>query len=112
MLALLVNQANNGVADTGILGAGPGGNPISHLLWLAKEEKRGHTAETTTIPAPFPKPTFPIFKMLSRLTRIQNTDLDMPTLKQATTLTIRAYYLMLTRKSAIPLETCPVYPHL
>eukprot|EP00983_Pelagomonas_calceolata_P112350 1159873-Pelagomonas_calceolata.AAC.9 len=41
-----------------------------------------------------------------------NTDSDMPTSKQATIPTIRAYYLMLRRKLAMPLETCPVYPHL
>eukprot|EP00983_Pelagomonas_calceolata_P041135 1137934-Pelagomonas_calceolata.AAC.1 len=46
--------------------------------------------------------------MLSSLICIQNTDLDMP--KQATTPTIRAYYLMLRRRSAMPKETCPVYP--
>eukprot|EP00983_Pelagomonas_calceolata_P088310 1157178-Pelagomonas_calceolata.AAC.6 len=38
-------------------------------------------------------PTFPIFRMLSSLTCIQNTDLDMPTQKQASTSI--AYYLML-----------------
>eukprot|EP00983_Pelagomonas_calceolata_P081272 1155505-Pelagomonas_calceolata.AAC.1 len=34
------NQANNSVAGTGIPGAGPSGNPFSHLFCLAKEEKK------------------------------------------------------------------------
>eukprot|EP00983_Pelagomonas_calceolata_P010621 343891-Pelagomonas_calceolata.AAC.1 len=33
------NQANGSVADTGIPGTGPGGNPFSHSFWLDKEEK-------------------------------------------------------------------------
>eukprot|EP00983_Pelagomonas_calceolata_P050027 1141771-Pelagomonas_calceolata.AAC.1 len=47
-----------------------------------------------------------LFSLIDMLTRIQNTDLDTPTPKQATTLTIRAYYLMLRRKSAMPFKTC------
>eukprot|EP00983_Pelagomonas_calceolata_P050724 1142098-Pelagomonas_calceolata.AAC.5 len=54
------NQANNSVTDTGIPGAGPGGNPLSHLFWLAKEEKREHTAGKSTAPALNPKTTYPI----------------------------------------------------
>eukprot|EP00983_Pelagomonas_calceolata_P080210 1155049-Pelagomonas_calceolata.AAC.1 len=52
------NQANNCVADTGIPGAGPNGNPFSHLLWLAKEDKREHTAGTSTASAPNPNITY------------------------------------------------------
>eukprot|EP00983_Pelagomonas_calceolata_P119986 1160657-Pelagomonas_calceolata.AAC.6 len=52
------NQANNSVADTGIPGAGPGGYPFSHLFWIAKEEKREHTASKSTAPAPHPKITY------------------------------------------------------
>eukprot|EP00983_Pelagomonas_calceolata_P079046 1154513-Pelagomonas_calceolata.AAC.1 len=52
------NQANNRVADTGIPGAGPGGNLFPHLFWLAQEEKREHTAGTPTAPAPNPKDTY------------------------------------------------------
>eukprot|EP00983_Pelagomonas_calceolata_P054447 1143692-Pelagomonas_calceolata.AAC.3 len=58
------NQANNSVAVTGISGAGPGGNPFSHLFWLAKEDKREHTAGASTAPAPNPKITY--------LTNLQN----------------------------------------
>eukprot|EP00983_Pelagomonas_calceolata_P060619 1146466-Pelagomonas_calceolata.AAC.2 len=54
-------------------------------------------------------PTSPIFKMLSCLTCMQNKDLDIRTPKQATTPAIRAYLLMLGRKSAMPSEACPVY---
>eukprot|EP00983_Pelagomonas_calceolata_P066031 1148838-Pelagomonas_calceolata.AAC.2 len=76
MLALLVTNvqmllrkirqtSNNSVADAGIPVAGPGGNPFSHIFWLAKEGKREHTADTSTSPAPSPSSlTFPIFKML------------------------------------------------
>eukprot|EP00983_Pelagomonas_calceolata_P045166 1139588-Pelagomonas_calceolata.AAC.4 len=32
-------QANNNVADTGLPDAGPGGNSISHISWLTKEQK-------------------------------------------------------------------------
>eukprot|EP00983_Pelagomonas_calceolata_P011362 366460-Pelagomonas_calceolata.AAC.1 len=103
------NQANNSMADTGISGTGPGGNPFSHSFLLAKEEKREHTAGTSTAPAPILKfPISPIFKMLSSISCIQNTDLGMPTPKQAITPTIRAYYLMLRRKSAMSLKTCPM----
>eukprot|EP00983_Pelagomonas_calceolata_P016583 523465-Pelagomonas_calceolata.AAC.1 len=42
------NQANNCVADTGIPGAGPGGNPFTHIFWLANEEKIEHAAGTST----------------------------------------------------------------
>eukprot|EP00983_Pelagomonas_calceolata_P031879 1000812-Pelagomonas_calceolata.AAC.1 len=49
------NRANNSVDDTGIPGAGPGGNPFPHLFWLAKEKKRGQTAGTSTALAPNPK---------------------------------------------------------
>eukprot|EP00983_Pelagomonas_calceolata_P027459 862450-Pelagomonas_calceolata.AAC.1 len=52
------NQANKNEADTGIPVAGPGGNPFSHLFWLAKEEKREHTAGTSTAPAPSPEITY------------------------------------------------------
>eukprot|EP00983_Pelagomonas_calceolata_P008096 262985-Pelagomonas_calceolata.AAC.1 len=52
------NQANNNVADNGITGAGPGGNPFSHLFWLAKEEKREPTVGTSTAPTPNPKITY------------------------------------------------------
>eukprot|EP00983_Pelagomonas_calceolata_P007977 260281-Pelagomonas_calceolata.AAC.1 len=55
---MLANQANNSVADTGIPGAGPGGNPFSHLFWLAKEEKRELTASTPTTPATNPRITY------------------------------------------------------
>eukprot|EP00983_Pelagomonas_calceolata_P032753 1026239-Pelagomonas_calceolata.AAC.1 len=50
--------ANNNVADTGIPGAGPGGNPFPHSFWLAKEEKKEHTAGISTAPAPNPKITY------------------------------------------------------
>eukprot|EP00983_Pelagomonas_calceolata_P079864 1154889-Pelagomonas_calceolata.AAC.1 len=84
------SQANNSVADTGIPGAGPGGNPLFHSFWLAKEEIRKHTASTSIASAPNPKITYlPIFKMILSFTCIQITDLDMPTPKQATTVTIR-----------------------
>eukprot|EP00983_Pelagomonas_calceolata_P006873 223459-Pelagomonas_calceolata.AAC.1 len=77
------------LAYTGIPGAGHGGNPFSHLFWLAKEETWEPTAGKSTAPAPSPTITYlppaPSFKMLSSLTYIQNTDLDMPTPKQATT---------------------------
>eukprot|EP00983_Pelagomonas_calceolata_P010734 347010-Pelagomonas_calceolata.AAC.1 len=33
------NYANNCVADTRLPGAGPGGNPFTHIFWLAKEER-------------------------------------------------------------------------
>eukprot|EP00983_Pelagomonas_calceolata_P056520 1144618-Pelagomonas_calceolata.AAC.1 len=46
------------MADTGIPGAGPGGNPFSRLFWLAKEEKREPIAGTSTAPAPCPKITY------------------------------------------------------
>eukprot|EP00983_Pelagomonas_calceolata_P110492 1159675-Pelagomonas_calceolata.AAC.9 len=52
------NQANSCVADTGIPGAGPGGNPFTHMFCLAKEEKREHTADTSTCPPPAPKLTY------------------------------------------------------
>eukprot|EP00983_Pelagomonas_calceolata_P020664 649780-Pelagomonas_calceolata.AAC.1 len=48
------NHANNCMADTGIPGAGPGGNPFTHIIWLAKEEKREHAAGTSTGPPPAP----------------------------------------------------------
>eukprot|EP00983_Pelagomonas_calceolata_P049919 1141708-Pelagomonas_calceolata.AAC.2 len=38
------SQANSGVADTVIPGAGPGGNPFSHSFWLAcQAESVTHT---------------------------------------------------------------------
>eukprot|EP00983_Pelagomonas_calceolata_P065433 1148587-Pelagomonas_calceolata.AAC.3 len=52
------NQANSSVADTGIPGAGPGGNAFSHLFWLAKEEVREQIAGTSTALAPNPKITY------------------------------------------------------
>eukprot|EP00983_Pelagomonas_calceolata_P072720 1151837-Pelagomonas_calceolata.AAC.6 len=52
------NQANTNVADTEIPGAGPGGNPFSHLFWLAEEEKREPTAGTSTAPSPSPNITY------------------------------------------------------
>eukprot|EP00983_Pelagomonas_calceolata_P017877 560823-Pelagomonas_calceolata.AAC.1 len=57
------SQANNSVADTGIPGAGPGGNPFSHLIWLAKEEDnlcplKEHNSGTSTAPAPNPEITY------------------------------------------------------
>eukprot|EP00983_Pelagomonas_calceolata_P016863 531093-Pelagomonas_calceolata.AAC.1 len=52
------NQANKSMADTGIPGAGPGGNPFPKLFWLAKEEKREPTASTSTTPAPNPTITY------------------------------------------------------
>eukprot|EP00983_Pelagomonas_calceolata_P101574 1158710-Pelagomonas_calceolata.AAC.7 len=54
----MANQANNCVADTGIPGAGPGGNPITYIFWLAKEGKRKHAADTSTGPPPAPKLTY------------------------------------------------------
>eukprot|EP00983_Pelagomonas_calceolata_P005931 196969-Pelagomonas_calceolata.AAC.1 len=92
-------QADHGMADTGIPGAGPCGNPFFHLFWVAKEEKREHITDTSrtwaTASAPNPKITYlPNLQMLSSLTCIQNTDLDMPTPRQATAHTIRVHYLM------------------
>jgi hypothetical protein len=52
------NQANNCVADIEIPGAGPGGNPFTHIFWLAKEEKRVHAAGTSTGPPPAPRLTY------------------------------------------------------
>eukprot|EP00983_Pelagomonas_calceolata_P038107 1136677-Pelagomonas_calceolata.AAC.2 len=52
------NQVNNNEADTGIVRAGPGGNPFFHLFWLAKEEKKELTAGTSTAPAPDPQITY------------------------------------------------------
>eukprot|EP00983_Pelagomonas_calceolata_P003384 110573-Pelagomonas_calceolata.AAC.1 len=52
------NQANNSMDDTGIPGAGPGGNPFPHLFWLAKEEIRERSAGTFTSPVPNPKITY------------------------------------------------------
>eukprot|EP00983_Pelagomonas_calceolata_P047318 1140579-Pelagomonas_calceolata.AAC.2 len=52
------NQTNENVANTGILSAGPGGNPFSHSFWLAKEEKKEHNAGTSTAPAYNPKTTY------------------------------------------------------
>eukprot|EP00983_Pelagomonas_calceolata_P007853 256910-Pelagomonas_calceolata.AAC.1 len=57
-ILVLANQANNNEADTGIPRAGPRGNPISRLFWLAKEEKRELTASTSTAPTPNPKITY------------------------------------------------------
>eukprot|EP00983_Pelagomonas_calceolata_P048916 1141274-Pelagomonas_calceolata.AAC.1 len=45
-------------ADTGISRAGPGGNPFSHLIWLAKEGKKEHNAGTSTAPTPNTKNTY------------------------------------------------------
>eukprot|EP00983_Pelagomonas_calceolata_P076066 1153265-Pelagomonas_calceolata.AAC.2 len=60
------NQANNGVADTGIPSADPGGNPFSHSFWLAKEEKKNTMLTHPQILLVILKsPTSPIFKMLS-----------------------------------------------
>eukprot|EP00983_Pelagomonas_calceolata_P016606 523996-Pelagomonas_calceolata.AAC.1 len=52
------HQANNNEADIGIPSAGPGGNPFSHIFWLAKEGKKEHTAGTSTAPALNPKITY------------------------------------------------------
>eukprot|EP00983_Pelagomonas_calceolata_P008385 274239-Pelagomonas_calceolata.AAC.1 len=46
-------------------------------------------------------PTSPIFKMLSNLKCIQSSDSDMLKARQATSPTIRAWHLMLSRKSAM-----------
>eukprot|EP00983_Pelagomonas_calceolata_P010086 327843-Pelagomonas_calceolata.AAC.1 len=106
------SQANNNVANTGIPSTGPGGNPFSHLFWSAKEERNAMLAHPQLLHPILKSPTTPIFKVLSSLILcfvcivcIQNADLYMPTPKHATTHTIRACYLMLTRKSAMPSET-------
>eukprot|EP00983_Pelagomonas_calceolata_P122073 1160871-Pelagomonas_calceolata.AAC.3 len=52
------NQANSNEADTGMPGAGPGGNQFSRLFWLPKEEKGKPIAGTSTAPAPSPKNTY------------------------------------------------------
>eukprot|EP00983_Pelagomonas_calceolata_P043061 1138760-Pelagomonas_calceolata.AAC.4 len=91
--AILVDSINNNVADTGIPSAGPGGNPFSQSFWLAKEEKKNRMLAHPQLLHPILKsPTFPIFKMLSSLICIQNTDLDMPNPTQATTHIIRVCY--------------------
>eukprot|EP00983_Pelagomonas_calceolata_P046258 1140075-Pelagomonas_calceolata.AAC.4 len=108
------NQANNNLADTGIPRAGLGGNPFFHLFWLAKEEKKEHNAGTSTAPAPNPKITYlpnlqNVLKSYMHIKHRLQSSLDMPTPTWATTLTIRARYLMLRGKSAMPLEACPAY---
>eukprot|EP00983_Pelagomonas_calceolata_P124987 1161170-Pelagomonas_calceolata.AAC.2 len=45
------------MAYAGIPSASPGGNPFPHLFWLAREEKREHTADISTAPEPNPKIT-------------------------------------------------------
>ncbi|KAF5838927.1 hypothetical protein DUNSADRAFT_1943 [Dunaliella salina] len=45
------------MADTEIPGAGPGGNPFTNVLWLAKE-KRVHAADTCAGPPPAHKLTY------------------------------------------------------
>eukprot|EP00983_Pelagomonas_calceolata_P029326 918610-Pelagomonas_calceolata.AAC.1 len=58
------NQAHNSVADTGISSAGPGGNPFSHMLWLAREEKRELTPAHPLLYPVLKSPTFPIIRMI------------------------------------------------
>eukprot|EP00983_Pelagomonas_calceolata_P064942 1148374-Pelagomonas_calceolata.AAC.4 len=72
------NQANNSVAKRQIPSASPCGNPFSQTSWLAKEEKLDHAEGTPTAPVHAPKLSYPIYKILSSLTCIQNTDLAMP----------------------------------
>eukprot|EP00983_Pelagomonas_calceolata_P087580 1156986-Pelagomonas_calceolata.AAC.3 len=57
-------------------------------------------------------PTSTTFKILSSLTCIQSTDLDMPTPKQATIDTIRVLLPHVEKNISNAFKTCPVYPHL
>ena len=43
-------QASNCMADTEIPSAGPGGNPFTHIFWLAKEEKSAYCRYTYRSP--------------------------------------------------------------
>eukprot|EP00983_Pelagomonas_calceolata_P000873 31625-Pelagomonas_calceolata.AAC.1 len=83
------------------------------FVFVAKEEKRENAAGTS-IPAPNPKITYlpNIQNALKCHMHTKSTGLDMPTPELAINLTIRACYVMSRRKSAMPLGTCPVYPHL
>eukprot|EP00983_Pelagomonas_calceolata_P072121 1151567-Pelagomonas_calceolata.AAC.2 len=53
------SQTNNCVYVKSHAGmAGSGGNPFSHLFWLAKKGKKEHHAGTSTAPTPNPKITY------------------------------------------------------
>eukprot|EP00983_Pelagomonas_calceolata_P044344 1139260-Pelagomonas_calceolata.AAC.8 len=51
-------KISNDSGDTGILSAGPGGNPFPQIFWSAKEEKGEHATDTSRAPAPAPKLTY------------------------------------------------------
>eukprot|EP00983_Pelagomonas_calceolata_P057440 1145065-Pelagomonas_calceolata.AAC.1 len=94
------------MADIGIHSTGLGGNPLKDIAWLAREEARPSTFESSF---PIPNPMyFSDLKDALDSTCMLNTDLNMQVARQATTLITKACYLMQTRALAMPSGTCPV----
>eukprot|EP00983_Pelagomonas_calceolata_P052289 1142783-Pelagomonas_calceolata.AAC.2 len=59
-----------------------------------KDEIREHATGTSRVLAPAPKVTFPTSKTPSSCACTRNTDVDMPIIRQATTLTIRTFNII------------------
>eukprot|EP00983_Pelagomonas_calceolata_P120887 1160745-Pelagomonas_calceolata.AAC.19 len=88
------NQANDSVDNTGIPGTNPNGNPCSHIIWLAKEEKREHAACWHTFTAPAPSPKITYLPNLHNGLKSYITQTWTPIPKQTTTLTFRGATLV------------------